>query len=285
MQFCNPFFRSQFKLLNPPFLRQKIELMVKPHAFLERDRMLDGMRKTATSAGLRAVGSAPATGAVFRALAENPERVKSSPRRGKVSRAIRGAPSGPFQISPAHQGRPTGCRIGSPHWGLGDGVAQPTAGAVGYSLTLLRSFMGRADEPSARRESQGKAAAWPYQIYEKSDRIKPDQTTFGQFSDHDRIFMWIGSGERARHGRCFPRPRGKPGALELIPPSGKLFRATAGCGGAAGNARGGRAPQLIPAIRAIRTPHSEMENYQTNPIFLEQAKSGFNYDQITYNIF
>ncbi|HTJ00459.1 MAG TPA: hypothetical protein VL527_16385, partial [Dongiaceae bacterium] len=65
---------------------QKIGFTIKPHGFRERVRMFAGMRKSATSAGLRAeskacrlaLGSAPASGVVFRALAENPERPKSS---------------------------------------------------------------------------------------------------------------------------------------------------------------------------------------------------------------
>jgi hypothetical protein len=79
-------------------------------------------------------------------------------------------------------------------------------------------------------------------------------------------------------GAVFRALAENPERTEIIPTSGKVSRATAGCGGAAGNARGGRAPQLTPAIRAIRTPHSEMENYQTNPIFLEQIKYGFYYE-------
>jgi len=57
--------------------------------------MLSGMRNNATSAGPRAVGSAPAAGAVFRALAENPGRTKSSQRLETESRATAGGAAQP----------------------------------------------------------------------------------------------------------------------------------------------------------------------------------------------
>src|SRR5690242_120487 len=43
-------------------------------------------------------------------------------------------------------------RMGSPRPGLGGCLAEPTAGAMGYFLTLLRSFIGLADEPPALRK-------------------------------------------------------------------------------------------------------------------------------------
>src|SRR5450756_1085426 len=49
--------------------------------------------------------------------------------------------------------------------------------------------------------------------------------------------------ERARPGRSFPRPRGKPGRTGKFQASEFISRATAGRGGASSHARGGRDPQ------------------------------------------
>jgi hypothetical protein len=131
-QFCNPFSRRFLKLINPRFFTKKIGLMVKPHGFRGPDRMLGGMRNSATRAGLRAERKAlpKAEGD----MQNNPARmalpVFRNHRRGDWF-----APAGAWQ----------------------DGLAQPTAGAVGKAPPF--------QAPVGAKPESGQSPTLPCRIY------------------------------------------------------------------------------------------------------------------------
>jgi len=190
----------------------------------------------------------------------------------------------------------------APAGAWGDRLAQPTAGAVSYSLALLRSFMGRARVPSALRESQRLAALVPPKT-EKSRPIKPDQTSFM-------------TSIQPRFGRS---PHwGHPRTRQLIKDSPP--RARRRCGGrrtaalrrrwqlrsAAGSqtSRSDNASSTSSAFSHVSLCHvaatdpaaqdtvalrhgtaGKSRNYETNPIFLEQVKFGYVYETMPYSNF
>jgi hypothetical protein len=223
--------------------------------------MLVGMRKTATRAG---------PGAERKGMRKAGCRMKNCtvPRA-----AIRNPPSSWRKIRPA-----------GAWW---DGRAKPTAGAVGYSCALLRSFRGRADEPSAL----GKPA--------ESDRIKPDQTSFICQPIARLRHRWVGRvtpcapaapfGDASFHPKFAtpqPTPRRRAGGARptqfLRNPTQSNRIKPLGLPHGASSAKEAVPPQ---PYSALRNPNSALigplpggrpqgQNYQTNPIFSEEKLFG-----------
>jgi len=180
--------------------------MVKPQAFCSHDKMVAGMRNSATRAGPRAEENALPTrllqgdqcgvpeigGASVLASRSRLSRNTGCQVKGQglatvlasESSALRN--SGKIRRNPTQSNRfktllcssrtPTGIfrnpnsaiiaeELVRPGWGLEGWLAQPTAGAVGYYLPLLRSFTGRVVEPAALRKNLRNPA--------DSNQIKP----------------------------------------------------------------------------------------------------------------